>query len=195
MSDTEEVKSIADVKVSSAPTPVKPEGIVINFLPKFRPKRNVGHNGGRPGWWDGEEGIARIARLELCFTMWFSDKASCEFAGISEQALYRYERINPDFRDRKNFLRNKAEFPIRSTIIEKAKKDAEFGLKIMKVRHPDEFGEPILPNPNIINFNNIRSAELVDYETLPEGESFEELLGDDYVPPKSGESNDEEQDD
>lgn len=57
---------------------------------------------GRPG----TVGPEQLAKLEEAYRWDWSDQKACDYAGISVDALYRYQKKHPDFRKRKEFLKN-----------------------------------------------------------------------------------------
>ena len=59
------------------------------------------NKGGRPSTIDATV----IAKLEEAFIHTFTDAEACLYAGISVDALYRYEEKNPEFRERKQTLK------------------------------------------------------------------------------------------
>lgn len=58
-----------------------------------------------------------IAKLEQAYAFGASDGEACMYADISPDALYRYEKKNPKFRERKLALKKKPILKARQTII------------------------------------------------------------------------------
>ena len=56
---------------------------------------------------DGKAEQFVLEQLKQAFSLAASDKEACAYAQISVDALYRYQRQNPEFRQQKNLLKLK----------------------------------------------------------------------------------------
>ncbi len=65
---------------------------------------------------DGKDEILVLAKLERCFCAGCTDAQASLYAGISVDALYRYEKENPEFRKRKTALKESPELKARLTL-------------------------------------------------------------------------------
>lgn len=57
-----------------------------------------------------------IDKLEEAFIMGSSDLEACLTAGIGKTTLYEYQKLNPDFAERKELLKNSPTLRARRTI-------------------------------------------------------------------------------
>ncbi len=73
--------------------------------------------GGRPTVMDENT----LQLLEGYFADGASDKLACFLANISESTLYNYQNDNPEFLERKEFLKDQVKFQARKNIREKIK--------------------------------------------------------------------------
>lgn len=58
-----------------------------------------------------------IAKLEAAFTNAFSDEQACAYANISVDALYDYQKENPEFTKRKQQLKLRPDITAKQTIV------------------------------------------------------------------------------
>jgi hypothetical protein len=91
---------------------------------------------GRPVF-DGKDVEVTLAKLEGAFSIGCTDEESCLQADISVDALYRYERANPEFRKRKHLLKEKLVLIARS-VIQKAMTE----VKLVQVEGKDGVVKP-----------------------------------------------------
>ena len=59
-----------------------------------------------------------IGKLEEVFGLGGTDREACFFAGISQQALYDYQTLHPEFTERKEALKENPILKARRTIVE-----------------------------------------------------------------------------
>jgi hypothetical protein len=76
------------------------------------------NKGGRPTVMTDET----VKKLEEGFTMEFTDLEACLYANISKQSLYDYCKINPEYTDRKETLKNHPKILAKSNIYRSLKK-------------------------------------------------------------------------
>jgi len=70
---------------------------------------------GRP-LFNGKNVEVTLAKLEGAFSVGATDEEACMQADISLDSLYRYERKNPEFRNKKHLLKTKLNLVARATI-------------------------------------------------------------------------------
>ncbi len=58
-----------------------------------------------------------ISKLEEVFAIGGSDLEACFYAGISHESLYKYQRENPEFTERKEALKERPILKARQTIV------------------------------------------------------------------------------
>lgn len=81
--------------------------------PKAEGKKKKPHPGGRPTVFIP----AVIQKLEEAYSWDCTDAEACFHAGVSEAALYDYQKANPQFLERKRALKTKPVLAIRQTVI------------------------------------------------------------------------------
>lgn len=94
------------------------------------------NKGGRPPKIDKEI----LAKLEQAFAMGCSDSEACVFADINLATLYRYQKQNPEFSDRKRLLKDKPVLKARSIVVNALNKnDKEVAKWYLERKRKDEF--------------------------------------------------------
>lgn len=112
------------------------------------------HPGGRPTVFTP----AVLQKLEEAYSWDCTDAEACFHAGVSESALYVYQEQNPEFKERKNALKQKPVLAIRQTVImgivgraavidpktkrvvkEEVPANPDLGLKYLERKKKDEF--------------------------------------------------------
>jgi hypothetical protein len=93
-----------------------------------------------------------IDKLEEVFALGGTDKEACFYAGISEQTLYDYQKLKPEFVERKEGLKGEPILKARRTIVAflnqptyatwylERKRKNEFAAR---TEHTGDAGEPI----------------------------------------------------
>ncbi len=84
-----------------------------------------------------------IAKLEQAFAYGCSDREACCYADISVDALYDYQKINPDFTKRKELLKERPVLKARKSIVEHLEEDPKLALEFLRKKKKDEFGDNI----------------------------------------------------
>lgn len=127
----------------------------INLLKPLIPaKEDKKHPGGRPTVMTE----IVLGKLETAFAYDMTDEEACHYAGISTDALYDYEKIKPEFTDRKHALKNRPVMMARETLVKSLKDrkikvldkqgnlveidviaDPELALKYLERKKKDEF--------------------------------------------------------
>lgn len=57
-----------------------------------------------------------ISKLEEAFSVGATDLQACFYAEISKESLYRYQKANPEFRERKEGLKNNLQFIAKNVL-------------------------------------------------------------------------------
>lgn len=57
-----------------------------------------------------------LSKLEEAFSVGATDLEACFFANISKDSLYRYQKENPEFSERKEALKNNLKFQTKKNI-------------------------------------------------------------------------------
>jgi len=105
------------------------------------PKRKPGrpkkvHPGGRPTVMTKEA----LAKLEEAFKMDCTDTEACFSANISVDALYDYQKLNPEFTKRKKALKESPAFKARKTVVGELSSDVCTAKWYLERKKKDEFG-------------------------------------------------------
>jgi hypothetical protein len=104
-----------------------------------------------------------LSKLEYAFTMGLSDRQACLYAGISTAALYRYQEDHPEFRERKEELKDattmRAKLNVAGKILEG---DIDQSNWWLERRAKDEFST----RSEHINANIDATAKLSDEERV-----------------------------
>jgi len=66
-----------------------------------------------------------LAKLEEAFSVGATDKEACFLANVSETSLYRYQEENPEFRERKEALKNMPNYKAKKLIVKKIEEGDE----------------------------------------------------------------------
>lgn len=92
------------------------------------------NKGGRPTVMTTEV----VKKLEEVFAIGGSDEEACFYADISRQTLYDYQKIHPEFVDRKEALKEKPVLKARQTLV-KSLDTPDMALKYLERKKPKEF--------------------------------------------------------
>lgn len=84
-----------------------------------------------------------IAKLESAFSIGANSLEACAFAQISPNSLYDYEKIHPEFRERKEQLRKRPILAAKNTIAEYAQKDPRTAQWLLEKRCKEEYGQVV----------------------------------------------------
>lgn len=81
-----------------------------------------------------------LNKLEISYSMGCSDSEACLFANISKQTLYNYQEKHPEFKERKQLLKEKLVLKARTVIAEALnKKDENTAKWYLERKRKDEF--------------------------------------------------------
>lgn len=135
-----------------------------------RPKKK--HPGGRPTVMTEEV----VAKLETAFSWGCTDSEACVWAGISQDALYDYQRKNPAFTKRKELLKEtptlKARQVINLAIGQKDKQAAQWWLERKRKEEFSTRSELVQPEPVKVFVTKEEQAEaddLIEIVVKPRG--------------------------
>ncbi len=105
-----------------------------------------------------------ISKLEMAFSLGCSDLEACALADISHETLYKYQRDNPEFTERKRRLKAKPVLKARTSVVNALDDDPELSLKFLERKRKKEFG----------------TRQSLDVKTTikNDGETQKELLGE-----------------
>ena len=117
-----------------------------------RPKKV--HAGGRPTVMTKEV----IGKLEEAFKMDCTDAEACFNANISVDALYDYQKENPEFTKRKKALKESPVFTARKNIIGELGTDTNTAKWYLERKKKDEFGANQKAEVEITNIEDIINA-------------------------------------
>ena len=97
-----------------------------------------------------------VAKLENVFSIGGSDVEACLMAGISRDTLYDYQKVHPEFVDRKNMLKEKLVLKARTVIANALnKEDRETAKWYLEKKKKNEFGKDDSVNVSVSTNNNI----------------------------------------
>ncbi len=80
-----------------------------------------------------------VSKLEEAFSLGCSDLEACFYAGISKQCLYDYQKLNPEFADRKESLKQRPILLARKTVVDGIQDDPDLALRFLERKKKDEF--------------------------------------------------------
>lgn len=97
------------------------------------PKKN-----GRP-LFDGKSKEIIVAKLEEAFAFGCSDLEACYYADISKDTLYRMQKADPHFCERKEMLKERPTLIARQSVVRQMTKDGDLSLRFLERKKRDEF--------------------------------------------------------
>lgn len=84
-----------------------------------------------------------IQKLEQAFSIGCTDSEASFYAGIGEASLYRYCEEHPEFRERKEGLKDLPVITARQTVVRALKHDQNMSMTYLKGKRKREFSERI----------------------------------------------------
>lgn len=105
--------------------------------PKKAGRKKKKNLGGRPTVFTP----ATISKLEEAFLWGCNDAEACLFAGISMAAFYRYIDMNPDFKEKRDLLKENPALKARKTVLDNLQSDARLAFDYLCKKKKDEFGD------------------------------------------------------
>ena len=107
-----------------------------NGKEKKKTAKKSENKGGRPSSVTSET----LAKLEQAFSLGCSDLEACIYADVSPSILYRFQEKNPEFRERKEMLKQKLVLKARTVVAEALKnKDENTAKWYLERKARDEF--------------------------------------------------------
>lgn len=104
-----------------------------------------------------------LALLREAFEWGCPDIEACLHAGISQDALYDYQKRNPGYAEQKERLKKTPSIAARKTVVASVKEDSDMALKYLERKEKQEFsprsehtgadGKDLLPTPILGNIN------------------------------------------
>lgn len=95
-----------------------------------------------------------VNKLEQAFSLGCSDTEACLFADISRQTLYDYQKIHPEFIDRKALLKDKLILKARTVVAEALNnKDKDTAKWYLERKRKDEFSTKVENDINSVGLN------------------------------------------
>ena len=82
-----------------------------------------------------------LKKLEEAFAFGCSDEEACFYADISRQTLYDYQKICPEFIDRKEALKARPILKARETVVKKLSETYQNAMDYLKRKKKKEFGD------------------------------------------------------
>ena len=123
-----------------------------------KPKKQKKHPGGRPTVITEKV----LQKLEDAFAIGSSDREACLMADISPATLYEYQKIHPEFIERKAQLKEMPKYKARATVNKFLSTDPDIAKWYLERKAKDEFstrventgaeGKPL--NVSVINYDN-----------------------------------------
>ena len=80
-----------------------------------------------------------VKKLEEAFSLGCTDLEACFYADISKQTLYSYQDKHPEFKDRKEQLKQSPTFIARRTVVKDLAEKSDLALKYLERKCKDEF--------------------------------------------------------
>lgn len=116
------------------------------------------HPGGRPTKFTPET----LAKLEEAFTRGCSDLESCLYAGVDPSNLWRYEKKHPEFRTRKQVLKEHPTLQARFKVTDEIPKKVDVAQWWLEKKKKAEFGPPSQQQNLQINFTIGQAEGIMD---------------------------------
>ncbi len=154
------------------------QGTIIDF---YEPGVSI------EGVWDGENktvklqppslGTGRptvmtaeiIAKLSAAYSWGASDKEACGFAEISPSSLYYYQRLHPEFSERKTHMREQMILRARKGVVESFDRNAEMAWRYLTSKRPEEFNKDVQGMPTVaIQVNIVDHTKVVEVKQIPQ---------------------------
>ena len=99
-----------------------------------------------------------LTKLEQAFGIGCTDIEACLFADISVDVLYRYQKENPKFSERKAALKETPVLAARATVVTHLQEDPGSAKWYLERKKKDEFGPNQKIEAEITNIEDIINA-------------------------------------
>ena len=103
-----------------------------------------------------------ILKLEEAFSFGCTDLEACFYAGISKTPFYNWLAENPDFKERKEALKQWPVMVARKSVMEGCARDYKLALEYLKHKKSDEFNTK--QNLNVDGSLNVNVVKFCDQE-------------------------------
>lgn len=103
-----------------------------------------------------------LAKLDEAFAIGCSDREACVFADVDPRNLYRYQEKHPEFRQRKELLKEKPILLARWELVKGLKNNPELCMKFLERKLRKEFG----PKQELEHTGSVEVAHQVREELL-----------------------------
>lgn len=140
---------------------------------KSKPAKKEGRksNAGRK-WFDGKDKDVVLSKLETAFALDYTDVQAAFYAGIGERALWRYCKAHPEFRQRKEALKDTGLMQAKIGLMELLKKkDKGTVLWLLERAEHGRFGLKKLlgedPKNRFTSFGDLMRAISLDDDDKP----------------------------
>lgn len=80
-----------------------------------------------------------LRKLEEAFLLGCSDREACLMADIAPVTLYEYQKLNPEYVERKESLKENPILIARTTVVNGLRSDADLSMKFLERKKKDEF--------------------------------------------------------
>lgn len=84
-----------------------------------------------------------LDKLEFAFSIGCTDEEACLHAGINPATLYKYQKENPEYIERKDALKQKTLILARQTVLEKVGDSYQNSMDYLKRKRRIEFGDNV----------------------------------------------------
>ena len=91
-----------------------------------------------------------LTKLKYAFIVGSTDLEACQYAGISHNVLYEYQKKNPEFKDEKEALKNKVILKARIKVYGDVDNDGNMARWVLEKKRKDEFGNKIVIDGKIL---------------------------------------------
>lgn len=116
-----------------------------------------------------------LAKLEDAFTYCYTDEEACLYANISPDALYDYQRKNPQFTERKQLLRKTPNLKAKKVLVENV--GSESGARWWAA---NKMGDEFSPKTRM-ELNDVSELAEADPADMEAVEEFEKKLRENLI--------------
>lgn len=81
-----------------------------------------------------------LGKLEYAFAIGCSDREASQYANINPDTLYKYQKENPEFSERKQQLKSRVILMARKKVYDAVSTDVKFAKWLLERLRPEEFG-------------------------------------------------------
>jgi hypothetical protein len=121
-------------------------------------------------WW--KMNPEKLVNLEHAFAIGCTDKEAIGFAGISETQLYYYERLNPEFKSKKEMLKETVILKAKEAVHREVGKNYQNAIDYLKRKRRKEYGDSIdMTSENEKITGVVVEIVAPNYETKPESDN------------------------